>query len=233
MTDLLSGSFLRSEKTPCPEWVERVCADFGVTESGAPRFRVMWNPDRRRKMNILNPETNSFVVREVLKYPRVGERWILEELMPWERFGQWHEEAFGPKPPDGEYCLSHVLQLHLMQMMQEPANEQTIYLSPDDFGADNLRLLLHACEKVKALQAWQLRNFELEMIDREEKEFQDQFDNVYDDAMGELRKLETLSDNTKILTSLDPLPRSIEAERRRKARQRGMGIIQTSSETKE
>jgi hypothetical protein len=233
VTQLLNDSIERREKTPVPEWVERVCADFGVTDSGLPRFRVMWNPDRRRKMNILNPETNSFIVREVLKYPRVGERWILEELMPWERFGKWHEEAFGPKPPDGEYCLSHTIQYFLLDMMQNPAGEESEFLSLDDFGADNLRLLLHACEKVKALQAWQLRNYELEMIEREEKEFGEQFDTVYDDNMGELRKLEKLQDAARIYTSLDPLPRAIEAERRRKARQRGRAIVQTSSEPKE
>ena len=230
MTDLLNESFERREAHPCPEWVERVCADFGITESGLPRYRVIWNPDRRRPMNILNPETGQFVQRNQMKYPRLGERWILEVLLPMERYGTWNEQAFGPKPADGEYCHTHTFQLNMTQAMQMPAYEDTDYMSLDDFGADNLRLLLHCIEKGKALQAWQIRNYDLEMIAREEKEFHEQFENVYDDNMGELRKLEKLSEETGILTSLDPLPRAIEAERKRKGRQQGKQIIESSTD---
>lgn len=225
MSDLLSESFERREIHPVPEWVERVCADFGVTESGLPKYRLIWNPDRRRPMNIINPETNQFVQRAPLRYPRIGERWILETLIPWEQYGLWNEAAFGPKPADGEYCLSHTIQLYLSQMLNDPANDETEYLSLDDFGQDNLRLLLSCCERVKAVQAWQLRNYDLELIEREEKDFHDKFENVYDDNMGELRKLEKLEDQTGIHTSLDPLPRAIEAERRRKGRQQGKNLI--------
>jgi hypothetical protein len=207
--------------------VERVCADFGITESGLPKYRVMWNPDRRRAMNIINPDTGQFVQKNLLKYPRVGERWILEVMLPWEKFGTWNEAAFGPKPPDGEYCLSHTFQAHLTDMMNYPANDRTEYLSLDDFGQDNLRLLLHCIEKSKALMAWQLRNYDEEMLAREEADFHNQFENVYDDNMGELRKLEKLSDDTGIRTSLDPLPRAIEAERRRKGRKQGKNIIES------
>jgi hypothetical protein len=122
------------------------------------------------------------VQKNLMKYPRVGERWILESLMPWEQFGIWHEHAFGPKPPDGEYVLSHIFQLDLVKMMQAPADERTQYISLDDFGQDNLRLLLHCIEKSKALQAWQLRRFEEEMLASEEKDFHEQFENVYDDT---------------------------------------------------
>jgi hypothetical protein len=227
MTDLLNSSYERRERHPAPEWVERVCIDFGIAESGAPKYRVLWNPDRRRVMNILNPETGNFVQKNLMKYPRVGERWILESLMPWEQFGIWHEQAFGPKPPDGEYVLSHIFQLDLVKMMQAPADERTQYISLDDFGQDNLRLLLHCIEKSKALQAWQLRRFEEEMLASEEKEFHEQFENVYDDSAGELRKIEKLAEDSHILTSLDPLPRAIEAERRRKGRQQGKAIVET------
>lgn len=227
MTDILSDSIERLEPHPVPEWVERVCADFGRTESGALIYRVMWNPDRRRVMRIINPETNSIVDKNLMKYPRVGERWILETLMPWKKFGTWHEAAFGPKPPDGEYVLSHVLQLDLVHMMNAPADERTQYLSLDDFGADNLRLILHCIEKSRALQAWQLRNYDQEMLEREEQDFHDQFENVYDDNMGELVKIEKLADAAGLTTSLDPLPRAIEAERRRKGRQQGKAIIET------
>lgn len=233
MTDLLTESFERREKTPVPEWVERVCADFGVMESGAAKYRVSWNPDRRRPMKILNPDTMSIVERCPMKYPRVGERWILEVLVPWEIFGKWHEEAFGPKPADGEYCLSHIFQLDLTQMMQLPSFAETEYISLDDFGSDNLRLMLHCIEKSKALCAWQLHNFDQEMMEREEKGFQAQFDNVYDDNMGELRKLEKLTAATGIITSLDPLPRAVEAERRRKGRKAGKNLIHTADSPKE
>jgi hypothetical protein len=233
MTDLISDSYERRERHPVPEWVERVCADFGITESGAPKYRVMWNPDRRRVMNIINPETNQHVQRNIMKYPRIGDRWILETLMPWEKFGIWHEAAFGPKPPDGEYVLSHVFQLDLVKMMQRPADENTIYMSLDDFGQDNLRLMLHAIDKSRALQAWQLRNYDEEMLVREEKEFHEQFENVYDDNMGELRKVEKAAEDAGLLTSLDPLPRAIEAERRRKGRRQGKHIVETNPATGE
>lgn len=227
MTDLLNSSIERNEAHPVPEWVERVCADFGVTESGLPKYRVMWNPDRRRTMNIINPDTNQFVQKKLMIYPGVGERWILEQLLPWEKFGTWHENAFGPKPADGEYCISHIFQSDMVHAMQSPADENTDYMSLDDFGQDNLRLLLHCCEKSRALQAWQLRKYDEEMIAREDQGFHDQFGNVYDDNMGELRKLEKLSDATGIRTSLDPLPRAIEAERRRKGRKQGKNLIHT------
>lgn len=229
MSDLIHSTIERREKTPAPEWVERVCADFGVTESGAPKYRVMWNPDRRRPMNILNPETGQFVQKNLMKYPRVGERWILEVLVPWETFGRWNEQAFGPKPADGEYCLSHIFQLELGQMMHEPGNEKTHYLSLEDLGPDNLRLLLNCCEKSKALHAWQLRDYDREMIEREDKEFHEQFETVYDDNMGELRRIEKLCDQAGLVTSLDPLPRAIEAERRRRGRQQGKSIIESST----
>lgn len=227
MTDLLNESFLRNEPHPAPEWVERVCADFGITESGLPKYRVMWNPDRRRPMNILNPDTGQFVQKNQLKYPMLGERWILETLLPWELYGLWNEQAFGPKPADGEYCHTHTFQLQLTQMMQQPSLANTEYMSLDDFGSDNLRLLITCIEKGRAVQAWQVRNYDLEQIEREEKEFHEKFDTVYDDNMGEIRKLEQLCDSTGLRTSLDPLPRAIEAERRRKGRQQGKNIIES------
>jgi hypothetical protein len=225
MTDLLNPSFERREAHPVPEWVERVCADFGVMESGAPKYRVMWNPDRRRPMNILNPDTGQFVIKNLMKYPRIGERWILEVLLPWELFGSWNEQAFGPKPADGEYCLSHTFQLDMVQAMQKPANEFTEYMSLDDFGQDNLRLLLHCIEKGKALQAWQLKNYDQEMIEREGKEFHEQFDNVYDDNLAEFTEIDKLCDRAGIKTSLDPLPAPIEKQRRAKARKQGKNLI--------
>jgi hypothetical protein len=225
MTDLIAHSYERTEAHPVPEWVERLCADFGITESGLPKYRVMWNPDRRRPMNIINPETGNFVVRNPLRYPAVGERWILETLLPWELYGTWNEAAFGPKPADGEYCLSHIIQLHLMNMMQHPANERTEYLSLDDFGQDSLRLLLTCIEKSRALSAWQLRNFDEEMIQREEREFHDQFENVYEDNMSALREIEKLQEKSGLITSLDPIPKQIEKERRRKAREQGKNLI--------
>ncbi len=205
--------------------MERVCADFGITESGLPRYRVIWNPDRTRLMHILNPETGNFVTRLIHKYPRLGERWILETLLPWELYGTWHEGAFGPKPADGEYCHTHTFQLNMVGMMQQPSCENTDYLSLDDFGQDNLRLLIACIERGKAVAAWQLRNYDREMIEREEKAFHDQFENVYDDNMGALAALEKLSDDTGIRTSLDPLPKPIEAERRAKCRKDGKHLI--------
>lgn len=225
MSDLLNESIERREAHPVPEWVERVCADFGVTESGLPRYRVIWNPDRRKPMNILNPETGQFVQKNLMKYPRLGERWILEVLLPFELYGSWNEAAFGPKPADGEYCHTHTFQFNMADMMNFPAFEKTLYASLDDFGQDNLRLLLHCIEKGKAVQAWQLRNYDQQMIEAEERGFREQFDNVYDDNMGDLVALEKLSEKTGIRTSLDPLPAPIEKQRRAKARKQGKNLI--------
>lgn len=226
MTDLLNESFERREAHPVPEWVERVCADLGITESGLPRYRVIWNPDRTRLMHILNPETGQYVTRLIHKYPRLGERWILETLLPWEIYGTWHEGAFGPKPADGEYCHTHTFQADLVGMLKTPSLENTEFLSLDDFGQDNLRLLIACIEKGKAIQAWQLRNYDQAMIEREEKGFHDQFEQVYDDNMGELRALEKLSEDTGIRTSLDPLPKPIAEQRRRRGKQQGKNLIQ-------
>lgn len=225
MTQLLNDSIERREPHPVPEWVERVCADFGITESGLPRYRVIWNPDRRRPMNILNPETGQFVTMNGHKYPRLGERWILEVLLPWEIYGSWNEQAFGPKPADGEYCHTHTFQDDLVGMMQMPARERTEYMSLDDFGSDNLRMLLTCIEKGKAIAAWQLRKYDDEQIEREETDFHAQFENVYDNNMAELAAIEKLCDQTGLHTSLDPLPAPIEAERRTRAAAEGKKLI--------
>lgn len=218
MTDLLNDTIERREPHPVPEWVERVCADFGVSDSGTPKYRVIWNPDRTRLC----------FGRLIRKYPRLGERWILEVLLPWELYGRWHEEAFGPKPADGDYCHSHTFQqtwegeINILEQGQEAESE---YLSLDDFGQDNLRLLLACVEKGKAVQAWQLRNHDEEQLALEEKEFHEQFENVYDDSMGELEKVEKLSASTGISTSLDPLPEKLKPERERVARASKKQII--------
>jgi hypothetical protein len=226
VTDLLHEGIERREAHPVPEWVERVCRDFGVMESGALKYRVIWNPDRTRMMNIFNPDTQSVVSRLIHKYPRIGDRWIIEALLPWELYGKWRDDAFGPKPPDGEYCHSHTIQGDLMQMMRCSWEEKTEYLSLDDFGQDNLRLLLSCIDKWRTVPAWQAHNYDEEALAREDQSFHEKFETVYDDNMGELRKLEQLSEKTGIRTSLDPLPRAIEAERRRKGRKKGQKLIQ-------
>jgi hypothetical protein len=215
------------EPHPVPEWAVRVCADFGVSDSGLPLYRVVWNPDRTRVMNCMDLDTLGRRQRTIHKYPRLGYRWIVETLLPWEKYGPWHEEFFGPKPQDGEYCHTHTIQWNLKLMMEAPAlgDDGTAYMSLDDFGADNLRLLLTVIEKNKAIQAWQLRNYDQELIELEEKAFREQFDNVYDDNMAELEKLEKLQAKSGILTSLDPVPKPIEKERRAKARKQGKNLI--------
>lgn len=210
---------------PVPEWAERVCADFGLTESGLPLYRVIWNPDRIRVMNCMDLDTLGRRQRTIHKYPRLGHRWIVEALLPWEKYGPWHEEFFGSKPPDGEYCHTHTIQWNLQAMLETPAFDKTEYMSLEDFGADNLRLLLTVIEKNKALQAWQLCQYDQELIELEEKLFREQFDNVYDDNMNELEKLEKLQAKSGIVTSLDPIPKPIEKERRAKARKQGKNLI--------
>jgi hypothetical protein len=211
MSDLLK----LDSKTPVPEWVERLCADFGVLESGAPRYRIIWNPDRTRMC----------FGREIRKYPRLGERWILETLLPFEIYGHWDEYAFGPKPPDGEYCHSHTIQEDLTQMIQCSWEQNTRYMSLEDFGQDNLRLLIQCVEHGKSVSAWQVRNQTEEMMAVEEKAFHEKFENVYDNHMADLNAIEQLCDRTGLHTSLDPLPAPIEKERRAKAVREGKNLI--------
>jgi hypothetical protein len=227
LTNLINDCAELFQPHPTPEWADRLCAEFGVSESGLPKYRVIWNPDRIRVMNCMDVDTLGRRQRTIHKYPLLGYRWIVEALLPWEKYGQWHEEFFGPKPQDGEYCHTHTIQFNLAQMMDAPAlgGEKTAYMSLDDFGQDSLRLLLTVIEKNKAIQAWQLRNYDQELIALEEKEFRAQFDNVYEDNMGELEKLEKLQAQSGLITSLDPLPKPIEKERRAKARKQGKNLI--------
>jgi hypothetical protein len=212
---------------PVPEWALRICQEFGLSDSGLPKYRVIWNPDRTRVMNCMDLETLGRRQRTIHKYPRLGHRWIVEVLLPWSLYGPWHEEFFGPKPPDGEYCHTHTIQWNLKLMMDAPAlgDHETEYMSLDDFGADALELLLTVIEKNKAVQAWQLRNYDQELIELEEKLFREQFDNVYEDNMPELEKLEKLQAKTGLLTSLDPVPKPIEKQRRARARKDGKNLI--------
>ena len=212
---------------PVPEWALRICQDFGLSGSGLPKYRVIWNPDRTRVMNCMDVDTLGRMQRTIHKYPRLGHRWIVEALLPWSIYGPWHEEFFGPKPLDGEYCHTHTIQWNLKLMMDAPAlgGEDTDYMSLDDFGADSLHLLLTVIEKNKAIQAWQLRNYDQELIELEEREFQAQFDNVYEDNRAELEKLEKLQAKSGLLTSLDPTPKQIEKQRRVRARQQGKNLI--------
>lgn len=213
------------EPHPVPEWVTTLCADFGHSESGLPCYRVVWNPDRTRVMNCMDLSTNGRIHRTIRKYPRLGYRWIVEVLLPWEKYGAWHEEFFGPKPQDGEYCHTHTIQWNLTNMMHAPAQEETDYMSLEDFGSDSLRILLTTIEKNKAIQAWQLRKHDEELIAAEEKDWQAKFDNVYDDNMGELAALEKLQEQAGIVTSLDPIPKAIEKERRIRAKKQGKSLI--------
>lgn len=219
MTDLLSAGYERRETHPTPEWVERVCADFGITESGLPKYRVIYNPDR----------TRFCFGREIRKYPRLGERWILETLLPWELYGIWSEEAFGPKPADGEYCHTHTFQQtydgDFSAVFQQGVEHSHGYLSLDDFGQDNLRLLIQCIENGKAVQAWQVRNHDLELLEIIDKLAHEDFENAYENSADEREKLEKLQEKSGLLTSLDPLPKPIEFERRRKARKQNKTLI--------
>lgn len=196
-----------------------VCLDFGVMESGAPRYRVTWNPDRLRWC----------FGRDIRKYPRLGDRWILETLLPWELYGAWDELAFGPKPPDGEYCHTHTF--HQTRegdwsvIFNHGRESDCGFLSLDDFGADNLRLLIQCIEKGKAVQAWQVRNHTEEMLAADEKREHEQFETAYDNHMADLAEIEKLCDTSGLKTSLDPLPEPIERERRAKAVKQGKNLV--------
>lgn len=228
MTDLLNDCAEIYEPHPTPDWAKRICADFGITDGGLPKYRVIWNPSRTRVLNCMDEATGGRRQRTIRKYPNLGYRWIVEVLLPWDLYGPWHEEFFGPKPLDGEYCHTHTIQQKWngeVNIFEHGAEAKSQYMSLDDFGADALTLLLTVIEKNKAVQAWQLHNYDQENIELEEKLFREKFDNVYDDNMSELARLEKLQADAGLITSLDPLPKQLEKERRAKARKAGKSII--------
>jgi hypothetical protein len=224
MTDLIRIPE-RRESHPPPEWATNICNQFGVSESGLPKYRVIWNPDRLRTVTLPDLDTGGVRQRIWRKYPAIGMRWILEVLLPFEIYGPWNEAAFGPKPADGEYCHTHTFQLDLEGMLKCPTQEKTIFMSLEDFGPDNLTLLLHCIEKGKAVQGWQLKRYDEELIAAEEAGAHDQFEAAYDNAEADIYELDKLCDKTGLRTSLDPLPNQIENARRRKAKQQGKQLI--------
>lgn len=154
-----------------PNWAKQIADSFGsagTPPDTLPKYRVIWAPDRLELC----------YGRTVRAYPHIGERWILEVLIPWERFGPWREDAFGPKPRHGEYCHSHTIQF------SEDGGKTSKFMSLDDFGADTLRLLITCVERGKMIQGWQMRNHRDQMLEAEEKENHRIFSDLWDDSTG-------------------------------------------------
>jgi hypothetical protein len=191
-----------------PEWANLICASFPKTISGQVRYRVLWAPDRIE-----------FCYGKLLRaYPHIGNRWILEVLVPWEKFGPWHEAAFGPKPQDGEFCHSHTIQY------STDGGKTQEFMSLEDFGVDNLRLLITCVERGKMIQAWQMKNHRDAMLEQEDKEWAAKFSDIYDEASGSgliggplgenmtnLNPAKKRSDET-VITTLEDLPPSVRAK---------------------
>jgi len=193
-----------------PEWAQLICSSFPKSRSGLDRYRLTWAPDR----------VELCYGKQRKAYPHVGEYWILEVLVPWEKFGPWNEIAFGPKPLDGEFCHSHTIR------WSEDEGKTWKFMSLEDFGAESLKLLIQCVEAGRVIQAWQMRNHRDAMLEAEEKEDRRIFSDVYDDAAGvgliggplgenmtNLNPGKKRSDDTRIIT-LDELAPAEQAKYR-------------------
>lgn len=150
-----------------PDWVKTICDSFGKI-GRTPKYRVLWAPDRQEFCFGLRLQA----------YPHIGPRWILEVLVPWERFGKWDYEAFGPKPEDGEYCHSYTIEY----IEGEGSQRHTAFMSLEDYGVETLRLLITCVERGKLISAWQMKNHREDMLKRqaeeEHKRFSDEWDEI-------------------------------------------------------
>lgn len=151
-----------------PEWVNTICASFPRSPSGLVRYRVRWAPDCEE---MCYGKTRK-------SYPHIGAFWILEVLVPWSAFGQWHEAAFGPKPVDGQFLHSHTIS------WSDDGGKTKKCMSLEDFGADSLRLLITCVERGRMIQAWQMKNHRDAMLEAEEQESHRIYSDVYDEAAG-------------------------------------------------
>lgn len=153
-------------RTP-PGWAKQLCARFGNV-GATPKYRLIWAPDREE-----------FCFGMKLKaYLHLGDRWVLETLKPWAEFGEWNAEAFGPKPPDGEYCHSHTIQY----VEGRGKLAHTVYMSLEDFGMHTLELLLRCIDLGKLISPETMRAHRERMLaaeaEAEHQRFSDEWDDI-------------------------------------------------------
>lgn len=85
-----------------PPYIESLAAQFGKSTSGMPLFKFSWAEDLI--------ETAWGEVQQ--RFPEHKGFWLLMKFVPWEDYGPWNYEAFGPKPEGGgEYEVSQVIML--------------------------------------------------------------------------------------------------------------------------
>jgi hypothetical protein len=147
---------------PKPSWVDATCLRFGRTPEGLPKYRVIWGPDRE--------ETRYGILCK--RYDDFDPRWILEIFVSHAQYGPWDEEALGPKPPFGEYYISHVLEI------------EGQYISIEDYGPDLLAMLIMVVERGKAVSMWEKKSFRDAQIKKQQEAWSQKFSEIYDDAMG-------------------------------------------------
>lgn len=152
-----------------PDWAVTIANSFG-TIGNTPKFRLLWAPDR---------EEFCFGKR-LPAYPHIGDRWILEALIPWDRFGEWNFEAFGAKPDNGEYCHSHTIEF----IEGEGSARKTAFMSLEDYGAETLRLLITCVDRGKLIQPWQMKNHRMGLLEAQAKLESQQFSDSWDQAQG-------------------------------------------------
>lgn len=177
-----------------PEWAKTICSGFGKVGQ-SPRYRVIWAPDRAELC----------FGRLLRIYGHLGDRWIIEELVPWEKFGPWDYEAFGPKPPDGDYSHCHTIQAHTdgtLAGFYHLGRDESRMVSLEDFGHESLQATLTVLIRSRAVPAWQTRNNRLEAKKEAEKREHEDFEAVYDNNLGLLHDLKKTADDNKIVVPL-------------------------------
>jgi hypothetical protein len=162
-----------------PDWATQICDSFGKVggPQGPSKYRVIWAPD----------VTEQIYGETMKSYGHVGDRWIIEVLLPWEKFGYWDYKAFGPKPAHGVYWHSQTIEQTWegeVTTFNFDRKLKSRYMSLEDFGAESLRLVLTAIEKSKTISAWQMVNHRKALAEKEDAEFHNKFSDVYDDAAG-------------------------------------------------
>lgn len=154
-----------------PDWAEKIADSFGKIGE-TPKFRVIFSDERK-----------NFCFGVLRKsYPHIHARWVIERLIPWQEFGKWDYEAFGPKPQDGEYV--HVFTIQMANGQVGAKGTKTDYISLEDFGADTLRMTMKVIELGRALPWWTEKKARLQMLEEEEEQWRKRFSDWFDNETG-------------------------------------------------
>ena len=143
-----------------PRWVDALLKRFGKSNSGLPLYRMIWGGDHWQV---------SFGAK-ALRYPEWKDRWLLEKMVLHDDYGPWNTEAFGPKPPDGEYELSQVIEV------------DGEFVDLETFGARTLELLILCLEKGKLQPRSEKLTAARARQEEADRKWRQKFSDIYDDS---------------------------------------------------